>query len=422
MVKSFILSDRNIDRNSYIYNMIGSLLVAFQSVILLMILTRVLGLVAAGIFTFAYANANLLLTVGRFGMRPFQASDVTNQFSFQEYRRSRWITSGMTLLLSGGFVIVSTLIHTYDFEKSMILLLMCIYKLADGIEDVYYGQYQQRGRLDIAGKALTIRLLSTIILFGGLLIFVGDLLWALLITTIFTYSILLLLLAWTHHLFTNVKRKIKNEKVFRLLKACFPLFLGGFLSFLIGNLPRYAIDASLTYEIQAIFGFIAMPVFVIGLLSGIIFNPMIQKMSQYWNQSDVKSFVKQATIQSIIVVGLTLLSLVGAYFLGVPILSLLYSTDLSAYRLELLILLLGGGFLGLSGLLHILITIIRRQAWILWSYGLVTVLALMITFPVVRKYGILGASLLYLINMVLLCICLFAILFIGIRNYRRNYC
>ena len=71
-IKTFLLNDKNIEKSSYIWNMMGSLFMAFQSVIMLMILTRTVGLVEAGIFTIANANANLFLTVGKYGMRYFQ--------------------------------------------------------------------------------------------------------------------------------------------------------------------------------------------------------------------------------------------------------------------------------------------------------------------------------------------------------------
>ena len=81
-LKNFLLNDKNIERDSFLWNMIGSMLMAFQSVIMLMIFTRVLGLADAGIFTIAFANANLFLNIGKYGMRYFQVSDLERQFSF----------------------------------------------------------------------------------------------------------------------------------------------------------------------------------------------------------------------------------------------------------------------------------------------------------------------------------------------------
>ena len=59
MMKSFLVKTQDVYRSSYIWNMVGSMLNAFQSVIFLMIITRVVGLTEAGIFTIAYADANL---------------------------------------------------------------------------------------------------------------------------------------------------------------------------------------------------------------------------------------------------------------------------------------------------------------------------------------------------------------------------
>ena len=82
-LKHFLLDSKNIDKSSFVWNMIGSMLMAFQSVIMLMIITRTLDLYSAGIFTLAYASANLFLNIGKYGMHNFQVSDMKNQFNFK---------------------------------------------------------------------------------------------------------------------------------------------------------------------------------------------------------------------------------------------------------------------------------------------------------------------------------------------------
>ena len=67
-IKRFLLDNRKIQKDSYLWNMIGSLLMAFQSVFMLMILTRTVGLEEAGRFTIANANVNLFLTIGKYGI------------------------------------------------------------------------------------------------------------------------------------------------------------------------------------------------------------------------------------------------------------------------------------------------------------------------------------------------------------------
>ena len=417
-IKEFLMSEDNIKRDSYLWNMAGSMLMAFQSVIMLMILTRTLGLVEAGIFTIAYANANLFLTIGKYGMRYFQVSDVKNQFTFAEYRVSRVVTSLGMLGVSAAYTLYASVSNGYTMEKTQVIIWMCLFKVVDGIEDVYNGLYQRKNRLDVASKMLTLRMIFTIAVFGLGLIIVRDLLLALIIATIFTTILLILFIRWTYGGFSIGKERIEKKNIFLLLKVCFPLFAGSFLSFYIGNAPKYAIDAILTDELQACYGFIAMPVFVIGLLNNFIFNPMLFRMSMLWNEKKVKEFVYRTVMQTGVVAIITIVCMLGAWLLGIPVLSWMYNTDLTPYKTELLILLLGGGFLGLSGLLNAVITIIRYQKSLMWGYVVMAALAYIFSDWIVRHYEMMGAAILYAILMGGLCLIFTGLFVYGVIKKR----
>ena len=141
--KYFLLHSNDIDKASFFWNMLGSLLMAFQSVIMLMIITRTLNLYEAGVFTLAYASANLFLNIGKYGMRNFQVSDVKREFSFKEYNCSRVITSLLMLVVSIIYVIVASNQNHYSSDKTWVIIWMCLFKIVDSIEDVYLGLYQQ---------------------------------------------------------------------------------------------------------------------------------------------------------------------------------------------------------------------------------------------------------------------------------------
>lgn len=412
-MKSFFLNSKNIERDSMLWNMIGSMLTAFQSVIFLVILTRTVGLVASGIFTIAYANANLLLNIGKYGMRNYQVSDVRKQYSFAEYLTSRWITVIIMIITSICYVIYAALTKDYSFEKNQIIIWMCLFKVPDAMEDVYYGEYQKNGRLDIASKILAVRMIITILLFEIIVAISKNLLLTLIITTCVTTLLSIIFIKWTYPMFYK-KKPCDFKKVGSLLWSCFPVFASLFLSFYIGNAPKYAIDAQLSDELQAYYGFIAMPVFVIELLNGFVLNPMLYRMSCLWNDRKIKAFVKKVLLLSCSVFIITIICIAGAYILGIPVLSFLYNTDLSQYKTELLILLAGGGFLGLSGVLNASITIIRFQNILLIGYTVVSVLALLMSGKIVQQYEIMGAAVLYTILMALLCLFFIGIFIIGI--------
>lgn len=418
-MKAFLFKSCNIQKDSVIWNMIGSMLMAFQSVVFLMILTRTVGLGASGIFTIANANANLFLNIGKYGMRNYQVSDVKKEFSFSDYLHSRWISTIAMILISIIYVIYTAFMNQYSAEKTWIIIWMCLFRIADSLEDVYYGDYQKKGRLDVASKAMTIRVALTIVFFAIIVITTKNLLFTLIISTIFTLLLTAWLLALTYPAFHE--KKINGQKrILILLRRCFPVLLSAFLSFYIGNAPQYAIDAQLSDELQACYGFIAMPVFVIGLLNGFIFNPILYNLSCLWNDGKIREFLGKIFRQMIIVITITFICIAGAYLLGIPVLSLLYNTDLSPYKKELLILLLGGGFLGMSGVFNAAITIIRYQNALFIGYGIVALLALIFSNPIVKGYEIMGAALLYLALMMILCGCFAVILFVGIKKRNKS--
>jgi len=101
----------------FIWNIIGSACAAGSSLIYLMVVTRVCGESPGGIFSYAYASAQLMLTIGKFGMRAFQSTDLNQQFSFSNYLASRVFTCALMMLIDAVFLLGSG----YDIYKSQVM-------------------------------------------------------------------------------------------------------------------------------------------------------------------------------------------------------------------------------------------------------------------------------------------------------------
>ena len=174
MIKNFLLSNKKMSnqQSSYFWNTCSGTLSAFQNVIFLMVITRTLTLVEAGIFTIAYTNSNLFANIGRYGVRNYQATDVSHRFSFRDYLVSRYFSTFIMVIASCVYLLYASQTRDYSIEKTLVILFMCLSKIIDSIEDVYYGQYQNQNRLDIAAKILTLRLGTLYISFAlSLLLF-----------------------------------------------------------------------------------------------------------------------------------------------------------------------------------------------------------------------------------------------------------
>lgn len=393
-----------------------------------MVLMRVCDLATAGVFTIAYASANLFMNMGCYGMRNFQASDVQPQYGFRTYARSRIVTCMAMIVCSGAYLAFSAITVGYAADKVVAIALMTIFKAIDAVEDVFDGNFQQHGRLDIGGKLLTMRVGSTLVIFCLCAALTHSLVIALATATAYGVVFLVagLLIIQTRFgmpipdngivsdkarkTMTVDARKAKTESVKRLLRDCLPLFLAAFLLFYLGNAPKYAIDAIMDDGAQAIYGFIAMPVFVVGLLAQFVYMPLVEPLSMKWangaRDDFIRGFVKQCGIIALI----TLVCDIAAWFLGVPVLNLLYATDVSPYLIELVVLVTGGAFYALANLFIMGITIMRRQKKLVFGYASVSVFALIASQPFVASWGITGASWIYFICMGVLAVW-FALLF-----------
>lgn len=429
MITEFLTKSKHIQRDAAVYNIVASILNSFQSVIFLMVLTRVGGTEESGVFSITFAYSYMFLTIGKYGMRHYQVSDRREEFSFRLYRLSRWISIAAMLITALVYIGITGAHNGYSSRKFGIMLWMCLFRVPDAVEDVYYGMYQQHNRLDVAAKAMTLRMVLEISCYLLALMIWKDQYPALIAATVVNFLLLYRILRCTSKVFeTEIsgREKIADREsakdVIRLLRNCFPLFLGSFLTIYVTNAPKYAIDASLSDELQAYYGYLSMPVSMIGLLGGFLFIPMLYEFTELWNNRRLSDFCRKFARLAAAVFMITVFCIAAAAILGIPVLSILFHANLSAYRMDLLILLAGGGFSALAALMNAMATVMRRQNGLLAGYVVTALLASAVSSAVVQMDGIRGASILFLLLMEMQCICFGVVMIRGIRRAKKRSC
>ena len=389
MDKILFNNDKNIERQSVIWNLIASLLNAIISAYMLMIVTRYIGIKEGGIIAIAATLAYQLLIIGNYGMRNFQATDTKRNYSFTEYLYSRYITS--ILMIITMFIIV--FYNGYNIHKSLIIIGFVLFKWVDAIEDVYHGFYQQNNRLDVGGREQSYRYVFSLIVFTIVTMITKDLVISCIITFV---SSLLFFIIINNYMKKHFKfeTKLKKKNIYKVLIDCFPLFISTYLYLYICNAPKYAIDTVSTDVVQSYFGVLFMPVFIINLISTLIYRPMLTSMAEKWNTNKHK-FLMSVYKQIVIIVALTLFAIIGSYLLGTQLLGIVYKMDLSSYKEELCLLMIGGGFNAFIGYMLSIITIIRSQKSVIFGYVFVSLISFIFANNMIKSYGIMGAALLY---------------------------
>ena len=430
------------EAGNYIWNAIGGMLNAGQSVFVLIIVTRVCGLEAAGLYSIAFATGNLFMYLGNYGVRNYQVSDVDEKFPFRSYILHRLLTVALMLLASAVYCAYSLLRGGYSPAKTMTVAAMCLLKAIDCLEEVLEGRLHQRGRLDLAGKMMTVRLLVSI---GGMLavlVATRNLLTATNAAIILAAAAVILMAAAcrrtllplqpapelvadvgnagaapgaaaknrgaaTSPAATSAAVSAARRGALRdaavLMRVCFPVCAANFLSFYLINAPKYAIDAAMNETAQAQYNFIAMPVFVIQLLGMFVYQPVLVRMTLSWNRADKKGFLRDFLRITAGLLIIAALCLGGAYVLGIPVLSALYATDLSALKPELLLILAGGVFLAMNSFYSAVLTLMREQNRIPFMYLAGAVLSLILTPRFVGISGIMGAVISFVLIMAIVC-------------------
>ncbi len=430
------------EAGNYIWNAIGGMLNAGQSVFVLIIVTRVCGLEAAGLYSIAFATGNLFMYLGNYGVRNYQVSDVDEKFPFRSYVLHRLLTVALMLLVAAVYCTYSLLRGAYSPAKTMTVAAMCLLKAIDCLEEVLEGRLHQRGRLDLAGKMMTVRLLISI---GGMLavlVATRNLLTATNAAIILAAAAVILMAAACRRTLlplqpapelvadvgnagaapgaaaknrgaatspaaasaaVSAARRGALRDAAVLMRVCFPVCAANFLSFYLINAPKYAIDAAMSETAQAQYNFIAMPVFVIQLLGMFVYQPVLVRMTLSWNRADKKGFLRDFLRITAGLLIIAALCLGGAYVLGIPVLSALYATDLSALKPELLLILAGGVFLAMNSFYSAVLTLMREQNRIPFMYLAGAVLSLILTPHFVEISGIMGAVISFVLIMAIVC-------------------
>lgn len=415
-----LLNDKNITRNTFFWNAFSAVMNSFQTMLLLLIITRKNNVNDAGIFVMAYAVGNLMINIGKYGVRQYQVTDVKEKYSLRNYVNARYVSMLFMLLASAGYLGVNILINDYSYKKSVVVLLICLVKGVEAFEDVYHGRMQQLGRLDVAGRILGIRLLIFIAGYGMLYVITENILLTTGINFIITLIISACLNSWVMPQFSQ--SKISNDKAKEedtdvnsqrstsgtkmILWECLPLCLCMCLNMYIANAPKYTIDSVVSDDVQTKFNIVFMPVFIIALLANFIFQPFLKKMGELWSDNNVSRLIKDIIKFSfIIIVTDGIITLVGS-FIGNPILGTIYHVDLKNYDKELIIFMIAGGVIALQNLLIMVITTIRYQKYMIYGY----IVTSMIMFLAGRKVMSQG-------NLVSLCI-----FFLGVLGFLTLYC
>lgn len=402
------------NKEKYFWNMMGSLCNAFSTVILLLLVNWILGNEMGGLFSFAYANAQMMLIIGGLEVRPIQTTDVEEEYPFQTYFTLRIVSCLLMVFVCVGYAYFSG----FEGEKFWIVIAFTVFKMVEAFTDVFGGMYQQYDRIDLSGKTFSLRVVMSTLIFGIILLCTHSLL-----VGAIAMGLVSLLLFFIYDLrfvdlFPDIKIGFGSEKLGSLIKEILPLFIAAFIMSYISNAPKYAIDSYCSDILQNKYSILFMPASVINLFSIFVFRPALVDMTKRWNQHDLAGLMRYIKRTTFFIIAMTAVCIAGGNLVGIPVLSFVYGVDLSSDRLVLAVVMIYGGFSAFNTYFYYVITVMRAQSKILIGYISAFLAALILPPVLVRRLQLMGAAMASAIASMILDIVFLAIILLSIKKCR----
>lgn len=401
-------------KQKYFWNMMGSLCNSFSTMVLLLLTNWILDNEAGGVFSLAYANAQMMLIIGELEVHPIQTTDVEEEYSFQTYFTLRVFACIVMMCVS----VVYTCLSGFEKEKAWIIIAFSGYKMVEALSDVFGGMYQQNDRIDLTGKTFSLRVVLSTISFGITLFAFRNLFLGALMMVVVSFILFFLYDTRFICLFPNKKVGLEFKKLDSLFKDVVPLFIAAFIMSYISNAPKYAIDNYCSDFLQNKYGILFMPAFVINLFSIFAFRPILVDMTKKWNRRDVAGVVYYIKRSVLFIILVTIICVAGGIVVGIPVLSFVYGVDLSGEQLVLAIVMIYGGFTAFSTYFHYVITVMRLQNRILIGYAVSFALVAICAPILVKKFELIGAAVTSLMGAMVLDVVF--VMIIGLAIKRRS--
>ena len=371
--------------------------------VLTIVVTQLAGAEQAGMFSLAFVTALLLMFVGNYGMRNFQASDLDEEYSFADYQANRVLTC--VIMLVAGLTYCN--IRGYTDQMWLMSLGVYLYKMVDALADVYEGRLQQKDKLYLAGMSQAFRSAAALIGFTFALLITRNVGVSSIVMAVVAAATFVVFTFPLAKLETPKSRRVNVKRVVNLLVQCFPLFVALFMYNLIDNMPKFVMEGALSYDNQLYYNALYFPAHAILLTSGFIYKPMLLKMANAWaDPAKRKKFDLIIVVMFVVIVGITAAMAGIMGWFGLTIMSFLYGIDFEPYRGLCFVMLAAGGVTAGIEFLYQVITVLRRQRAVTKLYLITFGFSLLVPILLVNFTGLPGAVIGYLIVMCILLVLL----------------
>lgn len=383
----------------YLWNTIGTTIWGFTFPLLTIVATQLAGAEGAGMFSLAFVVGTLLMIASNYGIRNFQVSDIDERCAFSSYQANRWITGAIALAAGALYCAL----RGYDPQMIAICQGVFVYKVVDGVADVYEGRLQQADKLYLAGISQALRSVAAVVSFSILLFVFRSLEIASIGMAVVAVASLILVTVPLALFETEKSRRATLREIGHLFAQGFPLFAALFIFNLIESMPKFVMEGAIAYENQLYFNALYFPAQGILLATGFIYKPQLVRLASIWANPRKR---RRFDLVVIAVMAVILALCIGVAFfmgwLGISLMSIMYGLDFERFRVLAYLMVCAGGVTAAIDFLYAIVTVLRRAGDVMRLYLIALAASVAAPLILVNLFGLTGAVVSYLAVMVLL--------------------
>lgn len=378
----------------------ANVLAALYGWLMLVVLTKVAGVMEVGLFSLAQAVALPIHTFFTFKLRIVQATDHAAEFSDDEYRNFRILSGLLNILFTAALAVFLYRGQTYG----LILILSSSYSVVI-YREFYVSVLQKHERNDIISFSTVIQGMLGLIFFAAGYMLTHDL--RIGVTGILVSRLLAVLIvdrrmsrpfsSWGQmSLWVSLRRDDLRNQLLGLFRVGIPMGGVALLSTLFASIPRLVLDRSLNTEAVGFYSALSSVVVVMSLFINSLGQSLTPRLALIYraNRKDFGEKIRTLSIISFVfVIACVLLS----WLYGPQLLTLLFTREYAAYYHSFFKLVIGGGILVFFSIMNIAISAQRSFRIQLPIYLACTVVTLAASLILIPRLGLDGAVYAYIL-------------------------
>lgn len=230
----------------------------------------------SGILAFAMATGNMFASIGLYKIRTFQVSDVTGEYSQDNYVAFRLVTVAMSFLITTCYLVLTNGVNLFSLTSVVYLL----FKADEVFVDVFFGVEQSAERMDYIGKSQLMRGFATLIGFSVPLFFTKNLFAAIIGMTILCIATTIIYDRRNARLFGYRRPRITPSIARALLRACLLPTIANLLATSIVSIARQRYGMLCGVELLGMYASIATPAVLVQAAATYLYSPLIGRLAQ----------------------------------------------------------------------------------------------------------------------------------------------